>query len=761
MPNKNSSESESPAKSRATLYIILASVVILVIVGVILFRFCGENWFTKHLIISETIKKNLEQVVKTPAAEASRFAAYQPVTVNVTPQIPEYSVAKDFSNITNFGKFSFSDSAKELLARNAFVVVPSSHLEFFPAYEGGRYAQIPNFVTTDSILHNYHLLFDYALKNLEEEKLSSELQTLNNAMLAAATVQYEALQGTEWENAAKRNLGFFAVGSRLLDPQIAIPTPVKKEVEAELALIMAHEKIAASPVMNMETGADITIDTPQGPQSLGGLKEDYSQYIPRGHYEKSEQLKNYFKSMMWYGRLSFRLKNIDETKSAMLITLALNEEKNRASWDKIFEPISFFVGKSDDITYYQLKEILVKVYGQNISLDSLSADPKKLDDFVAEAQKLAPPQINSMPIFQASIQPDREKEIKGFRFMGQRFTIDAAIFQRLIAREVGPKGESCAKAPFDSGRMLPQGLDILAVMGSEEAYSILKAEGETEYACYSENLSKAKDYIQSLDDGIWTHNLYWGWLYSLLTLTEPKPAGYPSFMHNLAWARKELNTYLGSWTELKHDTILYAKQAYAELGGAGEQEEIDHRGYVEPNPYLYARLAALSKMTKEGLESRSLLGENLKASLERMETLTLALKTISEKELNNQSLSQEEYDLIDSYGGQIEHFWLEVFKDEGVVSRSQLFDQPAAIVADVATDPNGQVLEEGVGNISLIFAVVPVDGKLRLARGAVYSYYEFPWPLSDRLTDTKWRELLNSDLAPKLPSWTSLFTSPN
>ena len=35
--------------------------------------------------------------------------------------------------------------------------------------------------------------------------------------------------------------------------------------------------------------------------------EDYSQYLPRGHYTRTDPLKAYFKSMMWYGRMTFRL----------------------------------------------------------------------------------------------------------------------------------------------------------------------------------------------------------------------------------------------------------------------------------------------------------------------------------------------------------------------------------------------------------------------------------------------------------------------
>lgn len=43
----------------------------------------------------------------------------------------------------------------------------------------------------------------------------------------------------------------------------------------------------------------------------------------------------------------------------------------------------------------------------------------------------------------------------------------------------------------------------------------------------------------------------------------------PYFMEDPLYQNKLLNTFLGSYTELKHDTLLYVKQAYAELGGGG------------------------------------------------------------------------------------------------------------------------------------------------------------------------------------------------
>lgn len=711
-----------------------------------------------------------EEVFKPSVEFSSKFAPYKEVAVDISPKIPVYAVNQDLSNVTNAADYPhLSKDRQKLLAKNSFLVEQSFYREFFPLYESNRYSFTPNFITTDSMLHNYHLMFDHLLKQLEEQKLAAELKKLNAAMLAESLSQYNALKGTEWENAARRNVGFFAVAGKFMDPSTNVPGMVAGEVKQELALAEAHEGIKESPVMNIGNGAkDDVIDTPQGLLPLGGAKEDYSQYIPRGHYDRTDQLKAYFKSMMWYGRMTFRLKSQDETRSAVLITLALNKGANRSNWNNLYEPINFFVGKTDDINYYQFNDLVEKIYGTGTDIKTVSANKEKFASFVNEAKKLDPPQINSMPVFQASIQADREEEIKGFRFMGQRFTIDASIFQRLIYREVGDKTKTCgAFKPEDTGcmsgaRCLPKGLDIPAAMGSGEALNILKGMDETKYACYSENMSKMNAYLSGLKTDVWAQNLYWGWMYQLRPLLSEKKQGYPAFMQNSAWLRKDLNTFLGSWTELKHDTILYAKQVYAELGAGGAPDERDDRGYVEPNVEVYARLASLLKMTSEGLESRGLLTPAMKENLAKMEQLAMSLKTISEKELKNEKPTDEEYELIRSFGGQLEHFWLEVNKDEPAFKktmnqRDYLDENPAAIVADVATDPNGQVLEEGTGHISDIYVIFPIDGKLRIGRGGVYSYYEFSWPMSDRLTDKKWRDMLESGNAPDLPEWTNAF----
>jgi hypothetical protein len=81
-----------------------------------------------------------------------------------------------------------------------------------------------------------------------------------------------------------------------------------------------------------------------------------------------------------------------------------------------------------------------------------------------------------------------------------------------------------------------------------------------------------------------------------------------------------------------------------------------------------------------------------------------------------------------------------------------------ACIADVANSQD-QCLEEGVAAGNTIYVLVPIEGKWTLTRGAVFSYREFEWPASDRLTDEKWQQMVREVKAPAAPIWTKSFTA--
>ncbi len=689
-------------------------------------------------------EETVSPLIDTEGLYTNAFADYPIQEVSMPATFTGgYSLPLAEDQITGWDVIGLTDTQVEALLTNGFVVVPPSsnpnsiYTEFYQAYEGSRYAMEPAFITTDSIFHIYHLIFDKMLRDLETTSFIPMLKELTDAMLNASLAQYEQLTGTELEEAALRNVAYFTVPANILGLGPNVPSAAQALADAELALMASSSPLAASPIWEMGGESNDEL-----------LFEDYSQYIPRGHYTRSVELENYFKAMMWYGRLTYRLKNTVETQRALLMIQAIRNAQSESGrsaeelWQNIYDPTVFIVGKADDLSFHEYGVISDQIFGENPDLTSF-ADETNMAEFLEAAKNLPAPQVNSMWVF---IWQDRDDATQGFRFMGQRFTLDQYVFGELMYRKVGN---------LDDPRALPKGLDLLAAMGSEEAYRLLDEMGETAYDNYDAQMTKVKGEVEGFGLDSWTQNLYWAWLYAMRPLIEVKGQAYPAFMQTQAWQHKDMATALSTWTELKHDTILYAKQVMAEMGGGGPEEP--PHGYVEPNPEAYARLLALSQMTRTGLESRGLLSDTTRTNLDNMIDEVQYLLTVSQKELNGEELTEEEYGRMIYYGGWLESMTLAAADpaDDLMGGRGTLNDQKSALVADVASG-FGSVLEEGVGYPTKIVVVIP-DEPYRLAIGAVYTYYEFVVSADQRMTDETWRATLESGSAPEMPEWTSSF----
>lgn len=644
---------------------------------------------------------------------------------DLVPSVKDYEIKEDFSNVfvedMFKGRFGLAkdhnsdngDDLRKALAKNGFSVIGGNgYSEFFDIYEDNRYVMFPSFITVDSLMHTYHLYFAYLMRTCERDYISAELQKLSKTMLKTSAKQLEELEGTDWEIPAIHNVVFFYIGAYLQDDSTEFPvsnSEAKDEADRIIKNIMSASGIEES--------------------NLTGRKEDYSQYKPRGYYTNDDVLEKYFRAMMWYGRCAFELDKNDGVRSAILMNLGINDV-GKESWEAIYNITSFFAGKSDDPGFADMMPIIMTAYGGVPSIKDLPKDDGAVASVQTQAEDLPTPKINSIPI------EDGEEPVKmGYRFMGQRFTIDAAIMQRLIYSAVKENGEGL-------GRYLPDTLDVPAVLGSAEAIKILEEQGDLEYEGYTDNMVLLKKIYANDDPENWNANLSTGWLHTLRPLFEEKGEGYPKFMQSEEWKKKTLETFAGSYAELKHDTILYAKQIYAEMGG-GEEEVLDDRGYVEPEPVVYSRFIFLSDKTKEGLEGYNMLSDSAKEDLERLSEIARTLLTISEKELKEEALTDEEYDFIRDYGGDLEHFWVEAMKDKFDGDLAYSYQASCPVIADIATDPNGTVLEVGSGEAQAMYVVFPIDGELRVGSGSVYSFYQFTMDINDRLTDEEWKDMLN------------------
>jgi len=597
--------------------------------------------------------------------------------------------------------------------------------------------------------------FDESLKEVEEREFTGDITRLTKALRVQAQTLYETGDG-DLREASRRNVIFLSVAERLLDEAAATPEYAADTVAAELAYINGHAGFAASPLFIYE--------------------EDYSQYIPRGHYTRSAVLKRYFKGLMWYGRLAFLIKGDEnwgpagealisphdadiQTLQAVLLARALDEvtvpdgRTGRDVWDRMYAVTAFYVGLADDLTPFEYLQAANKVFGTDFGATDLEK-PDALFELRKELARLRLPEIyggtgNIMltpPITPESLNEALGKT-QGMRFMGQRFIPDSYMFQHLVFPEV--LDYTGTGAPFTlgstgarMGRCYPRGLDVLAVMGSQRAYDLLLEEGDTEYTGYDKAFAELQAEFAAFHETDWNRNLYWGWLYALRTLTQPAPEGYPPFMRTPAWENKALNAALASWTALRHDTILYAKQSYTPREGSVPDTP---PGYVEPVPAFFGQLLALTRMTRDGLSDLDALSEAAANRLDNLAGLLETLIELAQKQLAGEALEEEDHLFIKGFAGQLEYAVLGV-SEEGVKT---------TLVADVHTHAaEGLVVEEGVGEVDLIITACPTaSGEIFLAAGPVLSYYEFKHPMSDRLTDESWRGLLASEDAPARPAW--------
>ena len=117
-----------------------------------------------------------------------------------SPKVSDYKVADDFSNVENINNFGdFTDRQKEMLRKNFFVITKPRNSEYViysddgwdyrfdqihQIYEDNEYKYIPNFVTTDSVTHIFHIFYDGFLRNLEKEELYPKAIELNKNLLA-------------------------------------------------------------------------------------------------------------------------------------------------------------------------------------------------------------------------------------------------------------------------------------------------------------------------------------------------------------------------------------------------------------------------------------------------------------------------------------------------------------------------------------------------------------------------------------------------
>jgi hypothetical protein len=606
------------------------------------------------------------------------------------------------------------------LEANGFVVIDLGYGQFHEAYSHvDLTSRQPLFVTTDAAYHYWHLAFAKALRDTEQQVLLPILEDFARRLNEKAEGQAEELAGTSLADGANGILRYSELLLALLELDDG---PYADEVTEEVGLVEDHLGFGESPTLETEV--------------------DYSLFRPRGHYTRTPELTRYFVAMSSLGQSGLHLGNPTQMRTALLLArLIAGDAELTRTWTAVYEPTAFLVGLADDFTPFEAAQA-----ADNVD-PSWQDAPEVIDDEFATAV------AGELVTFrQVAIDPEKAS----VRVMGARFVLDSFILDQLVFPNVTKYDDDVAVGRFEASP-----LDVAAAFGSEWAYARqVEAGVPGEYPEYDPQLELMSSLVAGRSAADWAGTVYDGWLYAIQPSWSAHGAAYPDVMRTGAWAAKAHNTGFGSYTELKHDTVLYAKQAFAEGGAPDAPSEPRH--WVEPEPVVYARLAAVAGLMADGLGDRDLLAADVGEILDRLVEMYGRFERLARDELAGAPISGEDNQWLETIGSRFELLWLLAAEDvddpdamTGGSTGSP--NDVAALVVDIMSNPD-QALELGTGYIDQILVLVPNDdGEFQVARGGVYSYYEFWVPRGERTTDEEWRQMLDAGTEPERPAWTEVF----
>ena len=653
--------------------------------------------------------------------------------------------SKDVVNMDNlinpFQLKEFDSKLYNMLGKNGFAIVPAEHNQLFHVYEKNDYADFPSFVTTDLYLQLFHLYFDCVLRDVEEKHLDS-LMIVFSSQMEAEMKTLTSSQDAEVKAAAEFGQAWFAVASWLFSHDKAPASAATQNVpEAYKKMVM--EEITKA--IDAENGySDMLEYFP--PEEMFG----YSLFRPRGHYTRSKVCSRYFRGMMWLQTAHFGTNKPSKMKQIALIANVINQQpKLSAIYNKVSEPITYLMGTPDNVTIIQVAN---RIKEMGLPIEQLLSSRKEMANLTKDIEEIA----------------KRQMRIELKKTRGSKYVVD------IMPQRYQPDAEALITTTDQDSpvslRPRPKGLDWMAVMGLPGAERILIDElKETQrWTGFPKALTTARKKAATTQ---WEACVANQWMYTLQSLGDTAQS-LPYFMESPQWQKKNLNTALASWAELKHDAILYAKQPMlAECGDGGPEPPVV-KGYVEPNVKFWEKAIALVTRMDKVLTTYSLQTEKAKAVYERIKEMAEFCRDISKKELNGGKITDEEYNQIEIIGSTVENISLELVSEDNEMlqgwSDVVSTDKKVAVVADVFTASGENVaiddkcvLYEGVGPAYEIYVVVEIDGLLYLTRGSVFSYREFTRLMSDpRMTDEEWQQELKKSPTGGTPSWMKEIIAP-
>ncbi len=637
-----------------------------------------------------------------------------------------------------------------VLARSGFVISARKRYRTFAhGYVDIYKNDLPVYVSADSILDAVHKSFDSILKDLERGIVVPEFSRWLDGMR----------QGLR----AGKAHAFGEQAEHDIDAYLAVPAALLGNQAPEL--VLGGDERAVGKIVEQAVAA-----SGMGAMKLFGRErdEDFSQWKPRGHYEGDPTLEAYFRAMMWFGRVSLRVVDVDTVGTVefqrrsidgMLALRALEQGDDKHRFTLIDRSIAAFMGERDSPSFPELERLLA-VFAQG---DAVAA--RKLPD-QAWLRALRSSDFGVQRI-SSELRGSRSKDTlptaRVFSPFGQRFVIDSEVFSNLVYDRINHRG-----APK---RLMPSPLDVAAtVFDNGQAKMLL--EPELARYDYESELQRARTAVSGQPSSFWNGNLYHQWLASLRELSpgHADAGGLPAVARTEAWGKRLLNTQLASWAELRHDTILYAKQSYTM--GTILCEFPD--AYVDPYPEFYGRMSTfarsgreLSELARNADPRLSSFADRIRGYFEHLDKVSGMLQGMAERERRGEEFSDEQLAFVNeavqikyqaTFGGcgggggskpYLSGWYAGLFYDR---EQSIEFEPTIADVhtqpTDEAGNPVGRVLHVGTGPPRMMVVTVDTCKGPSSYVGLAFSYYEDITTNFKRHTDKEWARIVDRKTSP-------------
>ena len=388
------------------------------------------------------------------------------------------------------------------LREHKFLVTDKPHKQVFSAYIG---SDVPVFVTTDSILNGYHVLFEESIYRLEQanaRKLPGVLeQVAKNLDRVAGAVKGDA---ELIQAAKKRGAIFIAVARSLLDDKALPDDPaVRTTVQDEVKRIVAATGIRKPEWL--------------GPPDAEFIALDYSRFKPRGFYTKSSALQRDFRAIAWLQAIPFRLEKDEELAAFSLMRRAYFDPDKETRPDRsLWEAFNAFLGHADDWDLPNAYNLPKEMTQEGLAKARWEYD----NDTRRHGQRPINDQLRFAPA-----EPGGKRDFT-FRFLSAYRLPDGVMFQRTMRPELGE-------------RKFPSGLEIAAVLGSPFPRDRLAKD--------TPKVLKEIDATRGLFNG---KNLYADYLRCLGVLLERTEPDAPEFMRREPWRVKTCQTALAGWAQM-------------------------------------------------------------------------------------------------------------------------------------------------------------------------------------------------------------------